>query len=198
MEVTMKFHQGACLVPSFQHITIGTSKGALVHVSAVDQFLGLPETASSGSTTEISDLCFCAAISSVVSVHANGDLRVWQVQASGGYENNKSITATGEAPIRVVSLGVRLAVAFGPGTICLYDALSCELQAELTAHARWITALSSIEETGQLASVGEDTVINVWRVEPSSGQISVQHSSVVTDKLLTGVAFCGSRVAVTA
>merc|ERR1712127_152821 len=78
-------------------------------------------------------------------------------------------------------------VAYGPGTYCLLDAVTLEAQAEVTAHARWITAVDVREDLGFVATVGEDTVLNVWQVDAGTGRIGLQHTSVVTDKLLTGV-----------
>mmetsp|Transcript_93237 Transcript_93237/g.240969 ORF Transcript_93237/g.240969 Transcript_93237/m.240969 type:complete len:319 (-) Transcript_93237:91-1047(-) len=198
----LKHHQGACLVPATQHIVIGTSKGSLSLVQAVaaDQFIPLPESLPSSAAAPgdvaIVDVCYCAAVDTVVSAHANGELRTW-VPASN-FANVAVIPAVGQAPVRVGSLGLQLLVAYGPGTICFFDARTYELQAELTAHARWTTAVTVREDTNQIVTVGEDTVLNLWQVDPSSGQVSLHHTSVVSDKLLTGVALLANGAAVTA
>lgn len=197
----LKFHQGACSVLPAQHIVIGTNKGtvAAVQASAIDQFMSLPESAPQTPATGVSDLCYAACVNRVVTAHTSGELRYWYTAQGGQYVNDVIIpVSTSQAPVHVSTLGPRLAVAFGPGTICLYDAATRELQAELTAHARWITAVSVREDLGLIASVGEDTALNVWQVDPATGQVSLRHSCVVSDKLLTGVAFHGAGVAVTA
>lgn len=199
---TLKHHQGACIVPAVQHIVIGTSKGSLmiVHVAAADQFMALPESAPCSPATAIADLCFAAMTSSVVSAHTSGELRVWTVNPTGPYSNPTVLPAISQAPVRILSLGARLLVAYGPGIVCLFDAVTYDLQVEVTAHARWLTACDVREEedTGCVATVGEDTVLNVWQVNAATGRIALQHTSVVTDKLLTGVALHGSGFVVTA
>jgi len=184
----LKHHQGACVVPTLQHVVIGTSKGTLAIVAAVaPNYHALAEPAAASPMTNITDVCFLAAANAVVSAHSNSEIRFWTPGEQ--YVNQFVMQCHGQAPVRVASLGMRLLVACGPGTICLYDALSHELQVELTAHARWITAVDVREDIGQLATVGEDTVLNVWQVEPTQGKVYLQHSSVVTDKLLSGACF---------
>lgn len=194
----LKYHQGSCAVSDRQHIVVGTSKGALLVVNAVpDKFMALADSAPSSATGEVSDVCFVAAANAVVSAHNNGDLRFWTPSPSGPYTNSAVRACTGQAPVRVAALGPRLLVAHGPGTICLYDAASHELQVELSAHARWITAVATREDTGLVATVAEDTILNVWQVDPSSGRVSLRHSCIVTQKLLTGVALAGAGAVVT-
>lgn len=193
----LKHHQGACVVPMLQHIVIGTSKGTLMVVQAAQEsFVALPESVPSGEVSEVADVCFATASNHVVTAHNSGELRLWSA-AEIPYVNTSIVPPTREAPVRIASLGARLLVAYGPGTICLYDVVSWQLQVEITAHARWITAVEVREDTGQIASVGEDTVLNVWEVAPT-GQVSLQHSSIVADKLLTGVAFAAFGMAITA
>lgn len=196
----LKFHQGACLVPALQHIVVGTSKGSLMSVQAVsaDQFIALPESQPAGAASALTDLCFNAISNTVVSAHHDGELRVWTINAAGAYENPTVLPATGQAPVRVVPLGARLLVAYGPGTLCIFDAITHDLLAEVSAHARWITALAVREDLGFVATVGEDTMLHVWQVDAGTGQVGLQHSSSVVDKLLTGVAFSSSGMLVTA
>lgn len=197
---SLKHHQGACIVPALQHIVIGTSKGSLMVVQAAsaNQYIALPESPPSAAVTGVADVCFSEMSNAVVSAHHSGELLVWSVNPAGAYANATVLPAMGQAPVRVAALGPRLLVAYGPGTICLFDAVTYEIQAEVTAHARWVTAIEVREELGFVASVGEDTVLNVWQVDAGTGRIGLQHSSVVTDKLLTGVALTGSGVVVTA
>jgi len=196
----LKHHQGTCLVPHLQHIVVGTSKGSLMLVQATaPDFIALPECMPSQSDLEcsgVADVCFCASTNQVVSAHSSGELRVWTVSELAPYENAHVVPAVGQAPVRVAALGARLLVAYGPGTICLFDAASYELQVEISAHARWVTAVDVREDLGFVASVGEDTALNVWTVDAGTGQVALQHTSVVTDKLLTGVAMFGSEVLV--
>merc|ERR1719491_2100298 len=196
----LKHHKGACVVSAVQHIVIGTGKGGLCSVQAIDatKFVNLPDSTPCSPAAAVADVCFSAAAGTVVSAHENGELRVWSVIPGHPCTNTAVIPAIAQAPVHIASLGGRVMVAYGPGTICLYDAATCELQAELAAHARWITAVAVREELGQIASVGEDTALNVWQVEPNTGEVSLRHSCIVADKLLTGVAFHSLGCAVTA
>jgi len=200
-EGVLSYHQGACVVGPTQHIIIGMSKGSItaVQYSALDKYWSLPESAPQSPAVGISDLCYAACVNRVVTAHHNGELRYWYATGTGQYINDLIIPASlSQAPTHVSTLGPRLVVAFGPGTICLYDAATRELQVEISAHARWLTGVSVREDLGQIASVGEDTALNVWQVDPATGQVSLRHSCIVVDKLLTGVAFLSTGVAVTA
>lgn len=196
----LKHHKGACVVAAVQHIVIGTGKGDLASIQAVDagKFMALPDSVPCSPASAVADLCFSATSGSVVSAHDNGELRVWSVIPGAACTNTAVIPASAQAPVAIASLGARIMVAYGPGTICLYDAATCQIQVEISAHARWITAVSVREDLGQIASVGEDTALNVWQVDPVSGLVSLRQTSIVSDKLLTGVAFHHAGVAVTA
>jgi WD40 repeat protein len=197
----LKHHQGACVVGPHQHIVVGMSKGSICSIQAgeVNQFMSLAESAPQTPTTCIADLCYAVNVNRVVTAHHNGELRYWYAAEGGQYVNDVIIPpALSQAPVSVASLGSRICVAFGPGTICLYDAVTRDLQVEITAHARWITGVAVREDVCQIASVGEDTALNVWQVDPASGQVSLRHSCLVADKLLTGVAFHSMGCAVTA
>lgn len=197
----LKHHQGACVVAPAQHIIIGMSKGSITAVDArgLSQFMVLQESPPQSAAVGIADLCYAACVNRVVTAHHNGELRYWYTAQNGQYVNDVIIPATmSQAPVHVSTLGPRLTVAYGPGTICLFDAATQALQVEITAHARWITGVSVREDLGQIASVGEDTALNVWQVDPATGEIALRHSCIVADKLLTGVAFHNTGVAVTA
>lgn len=181
----VKHHKGACVIPQTQQIFIGTYKGSLVGCQAAgDNILVLPETTCCNSA--VADVCFCEVANCLVSAHSSGELHIWTASNTGTFVDSNVLPASGKAPVRIASLGARLLVAYGPGTICLFDAVTFQLQVELTAHARWITGVSVQEETGKIATVGEDTVLNVWNMKQNP--LTLEHSEVVTDKLLTGVA----------
>lgn len=198
----VKHHQGACVNAPAQHIVVGTSKGWItaLQVPALDQFVPLlGECPPQSETTGVSDICYANCVNRVVTAHSNGELRYWYLAPDGRYINDVIIPATlSQAPVFVSALGTRIVVAFGPGTICTYDGVTRDLQVEITAHARWITGVAVREDLHQIASVGEDTALNVWQIDPASGQVALRHSCIVTDKLLTGVAFHSLGCAVTA
>ncbi|CAD7964738.1 unnamed protein product [Amoebophrya sp. A25] len=80
---------------------------------------------------------------------------------------------------------IATAVAFGSGRVLLYTGAR-ERFAEIAAHGRWITGLAFDPVSRLLASASEDTVLNVYRVDETSG-VTMAHSSVVDTKLLTGL-----------
>jgi len=196
----LKHHRGACVVESLQHIAVGTSGGGVMSILAVGpgNFQALQESAPGSQADEVADICYNAATDSVFTVHDDGELRVWTVADTGLYVNSGIIPSAGQAPVRVASLGGRILVAYSTGRIRLFDAVGQCIQVELTAHARNLTAVDVREDIGQVASVGEDTVLNVWLVDASNGQVSLQHSSAVASKLLTGVSLLQTGAAVSA
>jgi len=207
----VKHHQGACLVPDRQHVIIGTWKGSIIvlHAPSAESFnmLSVASSDSSnspGSKSVVSDLCYNACAQVVVSVHRGGYANFWTPSDAGKYTCGEPLMLSDAvdlvSPVAVASLGPRIVVACGPGQLKLFDAVSKELQVEVTAHARWITALAvqdTTDECSHIATVGEDTVLNVWTVS-ASGEVGFAHSSSVTNKLLTGVAFHEGGIAVTA
>jgi len=195
----LKYHQGACLVPLDQAtslVVVGTSRGSLKLCEMQSDNFGslreLPECVAGASLTEVADVCYVPLTNEVVSAHTNGTFVVWQQAAPGAFQATGTVapsSPTYQAPIRVLPVANKILVAYGPGLFCFHDAVTKVLMAELTAHARWVTAVTA-SETGYVASVGEDTVLNVWLVDESP-KINIVHTSVVCDKLLTGVAFSG-------
>ncbi|CAE8626833.1 unnamed protein product, partial [Polarella glacialis] len=155
----LKFHQAACFVQTLQHIVVGTSKGSVYPISAAGagQYMAISESEPSSFTTEVADLCYCAMADAVVSVHSNGDLRVWTPAVSGPYTNSLVVPGACQAPVRIMSLGPRLIVADGPGSLLIYDAFTCELQVDVSAHGRSISAAVVREDLDQIVTVGEDT-----------------------------------------
>eukprot|EP00929_Paragymnodinium_shiwhaense_P122277 TRINITY_DN94911_c0_g1_i1.p2 TRINITY_DN94911_c0_g1~~TRINITY_DN94911_c0_g1_i1.p2 ORF type:complete len:318 (+),score=58.26 TRINITY_DN94911_c0_g1_i1:107-1060(+) len=196
---TLKCHRGACVVHPLQHIVIGTSKGGLaaVDASAPGSFSALPEFEASGSPKEVADVCFNSLANSVFTAHDDGEIRVWALEPQP-YTNTAILPAHAEAPVRIASLGMHIVIAYATGQILLLDALAHTPAVEITAHARCLTAVDVREEEGQIATVGEDTVLNLWHVEPQNGQVSLLYTAHVTAKLLTGVMLTAAGAAVTA
>eukprot|EP00439_Symbiodinium_sp_Y106_P010906 s6800_g1.t1 len=83
---SLRYHQAACF-------------GTLWPVSAVaaGQYVQLHESAPSSPTGEVADLCFSPLADAVVSVHTNGDLRVWSVSADQPYTNTEVIPSIAQA-----------------------------------------------------------------------------------------------------
>ncbi|TYZ63126.1 hypothetical protein PybrP1_008209 [[Pythium] brassicae (nom. inval.)] len=80
------------------------------------------------------------------------------------------------------------------GALRVYAADTLQLHAEVAAHSRAITALDALE--GYVASVGEDTFLNIW--ELAGGHVRLASSHAVPNDLLAGVAFAAPRSVITA
>uniref|UniRef100_A0ABM5GKZ0 WD repeat-containing protein 54 isoform X1 n=1 Tax=Pogona vitticeps TaxID=103695 RepID=A0ABM5GKZ0_9SAUR len=97
-----------------------------------------------------------------------------------------------------------IAAGFGNGQIRLYEVASGALQAEVSAHARWIYALDVAPQSGKLLSAAEDSFVQVWRLNHNLDAEAIEiehcHGECVTDTLLCGARFCnpeGTAFAVT-
>lgn len=198
--MALKFHQGACYIAATQQIVIGTSTGSVLPIQAAfATSLGImAESPPSTAATAVVDLCSNAAANTVISAHDNGDLRVWNPIPGGALKEGSVVQNCGQVPVRICMLGIRLAVAFGAGTVCLYDALSLQRQVEISSHTKLLTAMAVREDAGIIATVSEDTFLNLWQVDPASGIVTIVHSEPVVDKLLTGVALGPSGVVISA
>lgn len=192
-EGRLPYHKGvaASLSTAGSHICVGTSEGDINVVSADDAVGPLGLTKSPEGTSPVSDICFCNTTAQLVSVHDAGEVNFWGPQASGKYDLLAQTKVEGEVPTRCLAVVSSLLVAFGSGVIRVWDIVARELRVEISAHARWINSMDCLPDRGIFASVGEDTVMNVWLMDPDSRQISLIHSSVVADKLLCGIAFTG-------
>lgn len=89
--------------------------------------------------------------------------------------------------------GAKLAASYGSGKIRLFSSTGqCEV--EICAHSKWITGLTYHAGTQQLASVGEDCVLNVWSTNTQVGStapIVHQASASIPNGLPTGITFNG-------
>merc|ERR1712137_790317 len=182
-------------IPEIQHVVIGTMTGTfvLVQVNGADNFQTLGE--SEPYDGAVADLCYSKYTRNVVVAYASGELRCWSISGLGPYKDTGISCDARRAPVRVASLGSCLAVAFGCGSICIYSADDLQIQAEIKAHARLLTAMDVHEEKRQIASVGEDTFLHVWEVQDTpSCAVSLVSSRHVTDSLLTGVVLQPSSV----
>lgn len=91
-----------------------------------------------------------------------------------------------------------LVCGYVTGKLRIYKRDAFQLHAEVAAHTRAVTALDAFEH--HVASVSEDTFLNVWELASSkaSGRVRLASSHTVPNDLLTGVAFAGAKSIVTA
>ena len=128
--------------------------------------------------------------STLVSCDDNGDLIVWNLTKEHSIVHKKRVKDVGSVTSMVIHRD-RLVAANGTGHIRLYSLPSVGLICEVTAHARWITALDLAPESQLLLSTSEDCFVRVWRLNASSS-IPIEHvfCHKVSDVPLVGGRFC--------
>lgn len=93
--------------------------------------------------------------------------------------------------------GAHVFAGFASGHVRIFSRKSRSMIVEICAHARSLTGLALHPSRDMLASVGEDTVLNVWTFS-EKGEVDLKFSEAIEDALLTGVAFRGREIVATA
>ncbi|XP_036920787.1 WD repeat-containing protein 54 isoform X3 [Sturnira hondurensis] len=140
-------------------------------------------------------------IADMVTADDSGLLCVWQ--SGPEFKLLTRIPGFG-APCTSVQLwqGI-VAAGYGNGQLCLYEASTGTLHAQINAHARAICALDLAPVVGKLLSAAEDTFVHIWKLNRNlNGCIEVEHchGECVPDTQVCGARFCdpsGSSLAVT-
>lgn len=86
-------------------------------------------------------------------------------------------------------------VGLSTGVIRIYNCTKCDLLVEMHGHSRQINAIACHGVKPVFASVGDDTMINLWHAKVESDRITdieMVQSQRVPDHLLVGVVF-GSK-----
>jgi hypothetical protein len=179
-----------------RHLYIGTSSGTIlvfeVGVYNMTQVCELSEHAAA-----ISDLC-CAAGGPLVSADERGNLVAWEIASSKGRNPKRAAALQGKPGAVATSVAASAAwicAGFSSGHVHVYAAKSLKLFAEIAAHSRSVTALAMHpEQPCTLASVGEDTALNLWTLPSNSaGKVAVRLSKIVKSALLVGVRLVGAQ-----
>jgi len=195
---------GSCAAGSSEYICVGVSTGAvcLVPIPNPDT-VGFGDSLLSPTSEEpIVDVTAGQAPHNdpsralVCSAAADGQVLVHALEADGMWQHCCAFGASthDETPSLVTSArmrGVHLYCAYSTGHVRVFDLVSCSMQAQFSAHARWINALE-VHPNGQtFATASEDTTIGLWDFVDTP-KVHHRGSINVTDALLSGVAFCGS------
>jgi hypothetical protein len=156
--------------------------------------LGPSAPSSENLASECKDIC-CFGHGAVASVHAQGELVLWQwigdtPPESLYYMAIQCVKFAG-VPTAIAPIRELLAVAYGQGMVRFFQ-WDFTLHAEVDLHGRWINGMDVNPELGMLVTCGEDTIVNVVAVDPS-GEISLPFSQGSVTKLLTGAAFLKSE-----
>ncbi|CAN7991106.1 unnamed protein product [Ixodes pacificus] len=98
---------------------------------------------------------------------------------------------TAGAPCVSVRVWHDLVVAgYATGHVRVFSTESCQLVAEASAHARWISAIDVAPDTGLMLSVSEDSFVRVWQLDrDGESTIMLKYSATVSNSQLVGGAF---------
>jgi WD40 repeat protein len=91
--------------------------------------------------------------------------------------------------VTVCSLGTWLIAGFCSGLIRFWKLSDFSLAFELQAHGRPLTALAVLPNRNLLASVAEDTVLNLWRIIDRSPYLENILCEKIGKSALLGVGF---------
>jgi hypothetical protein len=185
------------------HILLGTSTNYLDIVEAdMDNmrfnFLSSSSASSEGIMSECQGLVNFGP-GAVASVHAQGELVLWQGFPEAPYYMALQAVRTVGVPTAIRAMERFLAVSYGNGMVRFFNQENLELHAEADLHGRCINAMDYHAASGLLLTVGEDTVINILAIE--DGMIVIRNSQSACTKLPTGGCFLRNdtpQVAVTA
>jgi len=187
-----KFTRGIAAVPYGSYIFVGTFTGDLIIISAQmeeDDRIEFLE-AVPGHAAPISALA--ASQLHVVSADDEGSIIIRDVLE--GFQPLHTIQGQG---MPVTSLAIRedlLVASYNTGHLRFFLLSTGSMIAEIAAHSRCINALDIHPEQPLLASIGDDTYLNIWTLpetdEGAQGEgMTLLFSEQVHDKLLTGVSF---------
>lgn len=199
-----------------QFLCVGTSSGAIVvlahHVErGKHSFVPASANATPSSPhrgealTALASNSTCAQLAS-----ADDDGRVVLWDASEG-DRAWSLVHTFDAwrghPCTSLEFGTRfLLAAYSTGHVRIFDHGTPHIVAEIAAHNRCINAITGMVPSDGFdrcvfASVGDDTVLNVWsidsRAEGDGVEVELLGSASCLDALLVGVAFKGTEHIIT-
>lgn len=194
---------GSCVAGPADYICVGVSTGAVCLVPVPNP----AETAfgdsllSPTSEDAIVDVTAGQAPHNdptralVCSADSVGSVLVHALEADGMWQHCCAFNCStyDETPSLCTTLRMRgnyIYAGYSTGHIRVFDLVACAQVVQVAAHARWINALEVHPDGTTFASAGEDTTINVWAFH-APPQVVHKSSIVVTDSLLTGLAFCG-------
>lgn len=121
-----------------------------------------------------------------LSCDINGDVRFW----NSSLQVFASQSSPGDCATSCELFNGYGVVAFGSGTIRFYAAQNAELQIVLSAHSRWINAMSYNSVRNLLATASEDGLVSVWNMPSSSdGRVTIASQFVEKNRLIVGVVF---------
>jgi WD40 repeat protein len=123
---------------------------------------------------------------------------VWDAVSSSDV---KAVNSIGSSNVPVVSVAIKkdlLILGRLDGCVQIHSLGTCNLQAQITAHSRFLSAMDVHPTKDVIATASEDATLNVWSLPMKEPKVQCLFSANWMQGLLTGVAFCGDNVAAVA
>eukprot|EP00640_Fibrocapsa_japonica_P003449 CAMPEP_0113941584 /NCGR_PEP_ID=MMETSP1339-20121228/7470_1 /TAXON_ID=94617 /ORGANISM="Fibrocapsa japonica" /LENGTH=318 /DNA_ID=CAMNT_0000945773 /DNA_START=178 /DNA_END=1134 /DNA_ORIENTATION=- /assembly_acc=CAM_ASM_000762 len=187
----MSFVRGVCSIPRGDFLFVGCHTGDILVISVQmvdDDRIEFLESLA-GHPAPVT--CLASSQIYLASGDDRGGIFVWSLIE--GFNRLQTIEGEGHP---VTSLAVRenlLVASYSTGLLRMYNISTGLVVAEVTAHSRCINAIDMHPDQLILASVSDDTFLNVWAVPdldaPGDPEVSLLYSESVGDFTLTGVAF---------
>ncbi|XP_064457014.1 WD repeat-containing protein 54-like [Ornithodoros turicata] len=82
---------------------------------------------------------------------------------------------------------------YASGHLRIFSSESCQIVTEVTAHARWISAVDIAPDTGLALTASEDSFLRVWKLErEGDSTVQLKYTATVSCSQLMGAAFLSS------
>lgn len=166
---------------------VGTSRGEILIFQTIDEgnSIDLTETVQAHN---VAISCMNGRENKLISSDDDGNIYLWE------YDNCLKKLKTFEkfnCPCTSLALWKDLVfAAYASGQLRIFSQNSGSILAEVTAHARWITAVDIAEESGLALSVSEDSFVRIWQLQNDQNSIiSHRFSCRITDTQLCGGCF---------
>ena len=194
-----------------QFLCAGTSSGAIVvlahHVERGKHSFVLASANATPSSPHVGEALTALASNStcaqLASADNDGRVVIWDAsEGDHAWAQVHTFDAWRGHPCTSLEFGARfLLAAYSTGHVRIFNPAKPHILAEIAAHNRCINAIAGLVTSDTFdrcvfASVGDDTMLNVWAVDsrPETDDVEVEllNSASCVDALLVGVAFKGT------
>lgn len=184
------YARGVTVNQSTGELLVGYSAGHIAVYTVAGEAIKAKATLLKEHTSPIT--CLESSADNWASADNNGSITVW----SGENAPVAVFKGSGFPCTSIALRGDVVVAAYATGQVCMYRISKQALAVEVSAHARCINALAVHPSRPLVATVGEDTVLNVFSLpdfeSAATSTVEVVFTTTVTDRLLTGVQFTQS------
>ena len=175
----------ACPSPPYEnYLMIGSSAGGVIFFQVEGKEFEF-DSVVKGHDAAVT--CLGGGANCAVSGDQDGNTTVWSTMSKAV---QCTLKGDGHPTTSCHVRKDRVFVAYSTGNIKIFLRSTQTVAVEIAAHARCIWAMDIHPYKNWIASVGEDTMLNVFSFpEQDDGEVELIVSRVVTDNVLTGVQF---------